>query len=268
MWIHLAIWYLTCLALTLGQTSGDTERKLENTIDRLCSEKSLMLKRGLSEEMASRIIGKKIEKFTGIMRRGSYPIYIQPVTIKRKTRVGPYGQSINSNVLGIQGSTTSNMKQIVIDQTNNNFKKSDVTEVEFDSRPTVAMGRSVMGRRRLAPKSPIELKCENQVRNEIQRRLGNAGHQDAENLETRHQPSSMKDFTRQSMSDLQNLAQFTVKEKTAIGPRGYNIDYDQMASGNSTNSMTSAVTDQQEHSTYKLSKVVSKYIALTPDITI
>ncbi|XP_074604634.1 uncharacterized protein LOC141857948 [Brevipalpus obovatus] len=266
MWIHLAIWYSTCLVLTLGQTSGDTERKLENTIDRLCSEKSLMLKRGLSEEMASRIMGKKIEKFTGLMRRGSYPEYIQPIAVNRKTVVGPYGHSMNLNFVGIQESTVENTKIILLDQINNDFEESDVNEFEFDSRPTNNLGRSITGRGGLASKSSVELKCEKQVRNEIQKALTKAGHLDTKKLETKRKPSSIKDLTRQSMSGVQNPAQILVKEKTAIGAHGYDINLDQIASGGSTNTMMSTILDQQEHSKYNKAKVVSIYLEATPDL--
>lgn len=176
--------------------------------------------------------------------------------------------------MGIQQSTITNQRAIALDQTNNKYKESDVTAFELNSQPTITTGRGMMGGRRQLTKNPVELKCVKQVRNQMKKALKRANHLDTKKFETRGSSGSKNDLQmegslRQSNSNSDStLAKVAVKEKTAIGSGGYNIDFDQIGSGGSTNSLSNAIMDEQQHSNLKSSNVKSTLLTLTGDISL
>ncbi|XP_074604639.1 uncharacterized protein LOC141857952 isoform X1 [Brevipalpus obovatus] len=277
VYFHAQIWCIICLGhLSYCTPKHFQEGKLETLADEICSEEKLMLRSGLPWRHVLKLMDDKIENLTNIGVKRYIPDSSLNIGLKRDTQVGSYGQSIKSTLIGLDQATISNEKNIVLDFTNNDFDESEVKVLRFSQPPILPAGRKDM-RRNTFPNALINnSECRMKVINELSRRFANADSMENQKngslnkfpgmvnfIDTR--PGSAIELKESRATGNEGSSGSSTEDKTSIKSHGYNIDFSQTASGNSQNSVSSAIKDIQSHSTFKASKISSIGISTASD---
>ncbi|XP_074604640.1 uncharacterized protein LOC141857952 isoform X2 [Brevipalpus obovatus] len=252
--------FLSCCMLYQIFLSNNTVESHQNDlmgmVHRICSEEKMMLTRGLPWPMISRMISDKINELANIETRSPSSDYPRGIKLERNTQVGTYGQSIKSNLLGIEQATIMNSRVAIIDETNNDVEKSEVNQLKFSSHTSVTAGR-IEENANVVRENPIKhLDCENKILRSIDRAIlsRNPIHYTS-NHDSTIDDRILVDSIESKASNQETPTSSAIEDRTSIDSHGYNLDFAQTASGSSQNSLTSGVVDEQSHSTFKGSKI-------------
>ncbi|XP_074593706.1 uncharacterized protein LOC141849330 [Brevipalpus obovatus] len=267
---HFSTVFVTISIYILEVRAKDDSQLSNHQIGRLCStiNKKMLMRQNETEigkfldeeiERMGQSVGRKKSKSKG--KDQNYPDDDgQIVALKSDGTVGENGLYFQVRTIGTDASTSNDFVSLVLQQMSNNIVESDMSDTSVSAYPTVAMrGHSgetnmnehwystIMAKSGHGVHIPFG-KCRNMIETIYNRR--------------HHGIQSRNSIGKSSPTSIQQKSAYndggnstSIREKMNIAADGTGIIIDHIATGESTLSTSATQEEDQNHGSYKNSKV-------------